>query len=603
MDDNNSSEFDRTIKIMEYLDMIGTKPGFYIERKPKFYSVLGGVLSISSICLLVIIFIIYSLKDFEKTPPNIIYSSIPSVGYNKIELEDEKIWIPMRIIDYYYNFVNHEGLIYPVINYCLAERLNYKESFHCTKKKRLEFKLCNETSMINNSNIYLINTPLDKLYCINMNDLVMGGFWDDLFLGYVKINLYFCKNGENFERNNTNCTSYDKIKEKIGYNNSLELEIYYPTIQFQPLNYNNPIVILYTQNFYQISKYSNKIDRLFLQNYMLIDEKGWFRNNKINNSYWGVSSINADYYATPITKDLINEGSTSRFYSLNIYLKSGIILYQRKYKNFLSTLLEKLPLIYIIFIIFQNTAKVFKLAEENKVLIKLLFENIRETRIKQDKKFNIIKVRNSQKFEPSTPYRNRKIKSDSNFFKFNGYSPSPHMIKKKFNSIKNFPNLSFKEKKIRQKSIDNFDKKLMNRLSLSHGISKQNEERFKDSSAMNLDIVSPCDTKYASEKLFPYIYYIFSVFIKNLNLNKNKLCFSEKFAKVYTFLTKIMDIRSYLFLIKEFNVLRTKILNQRKINFIKVNRNINTGTDSFFQDIDNLERENLRIFTQGKFNK
>ena len=585
MEGNNNNDSDRAKKILEYLDIFGTKPGFYIERKSKFYSVLGGSLSICSIFIIIIVFILFSLKDLERKSPNFISSSIQSEGYHKINIENEKIWIPMRIIDYYYNYINHEDIIYPVINYCLAERQSNKDGFHCAKKKQLHFKLCNETSMINKTEIYSISAPLDQLYCISTDGLVIGGSWDTLFLGYIKIDLYFCKNGEDFNENSPNCTTYGKIKEKIGTNNSLQFQIYYPTIQFQPMNYNNPINILYKQYFYLISKYSNKIDRLFLKKYSLNDERGWVSSNTVSNSYWALSSINGDYYATSIQKDLINDGSTSRFYSLNIYLEPDIILYERKYKKFFSILFENLPNTYIIFIVLENIVKLFKLAQENKLLVKLLFENVKEDRCKQDKKLSIMNgKKRSQNIEPMTPFRYRKIKSNLNFFKSGDNSPSVNIVKKKLSSNRNILKPSYKENRPGKKSIDNnFEKRLMRRLNFSHGINKKNEDGARDSSALNLNIVSHCNTKYVREKLFPYYYYLFSVFIKNLNLKNNNLCFSEKFAKVYTFLAKIMDIRNYLLLQKEFNTFRRNILDQKKVKFIEVNPNSNIDANFFDQ--------------------
>ena len=52
--------------------------------------------------------------------------------------------------------------------------------------KIINYKLCNETSMANNVNQYMINVELDKLYCIDMDDLSMGGSWDNEFLNYVE---------------------------------------------------------------------------------------------------------------------------------------------------------------------------------------------------------------------------------------------------------------------------------------------------------------------------------------------------------------------------------------------------------------------------------
>ena len=59
-------------------------------------------------------------------------------------------------------------------------------------------------------------------------------------------------------------------------------------------------------------------------------------------------------------------------------MEPGIALHERKYKNIWDIIIGGLPIIYVIFIIFENIAKIFKLAEEKKIMIELLFENLKE---------------------------------------------------------------------------------------------------------------------------------------------------------------------------------------------------------------------------------
>ena len=75
----------------------------------------------------------------------------------------------------------------------------------------------------------------------------------------------------------------------------------------------------------------------------------------------------------------MNEGSTSRFYSFNIYIKSDIVFYNRSYKKRIYLIFsEGLPIVNIVFIIFRFIAKVFKISSENKKITELLFENLKE---------------------------------------------------------------------------------------------------------------------------------------------------------------------------------------------------------------------------------
>ena len=108
--------------------------------------------------------------------------------------------------------------------------------------------------------------------------------------------------------------------------NSFEMEVFYPIVYYQPTNKSIPIFIKYTSYFYHFSRYSNKIDRLFLQKYILSNDDGWFAKKIENFSNWGCSSISGDSYTTGDKRDLINEGSSSRLYSFNIYLTGDIII-------------------------------------------------------------------------------------------------------------------------------------------------------------------------------------------------------------------------------------------------------------------------------------
>ena len=80
--------------------------------------------------------------------------------------------------------------------------------------------------MINNTDLFRIDIDLDKLYCIDMEDLDIGGSWDSDFLNLATLDLYICKNGIEYDESNPDCSSYDKIREIAGENDSFEFEMY-----------------------------------------------------------------------------------------------------------------------------------------------------------------------------------------------------------------------------------------------------------------------------------------------------------------------------------------------------------------------------------------
>ena len=88
-----------------------------------------------------------------------------------------------------------------------------------------------------------------------------------------------------------------------------------------------------------------------------------------------------DSYYSANDNDLMNEGSTSRAYSFNLYLEPGIILYTREYKKIYIIFSDFIPVAYFIFVIMKNMAKFFKKVENNKKIIELLIENLKESKI------------------------------------------------------------------------------------------------------------------------------------------------------------------------------------------------------------------------------
>ena len=92
---------------MQYFDFFGTTYNFYTNSKSKLYTILGCILSIISIihCLLVFFFII-SDDIFRKTP-TVTISSIHIIKLNS----EQKIWLPLRIVDYVNKYLNHSGII------------------------------------------------------------------------------------------------------------------------------------------------------------------------------------------------------------------------------------------------------------------------------------------------------------------------------------------------------------------------------------------------------------------------------------------------------------------------------------------------------------
>ena len=635
-------------QILKYLDLFGKKCSFYIEKTPKLYSVTGGILSIVSILICIVLFFFTSFNDFQRIYPTITFSSIQPNNSHKIKFGKEKIWIPWKIRDYSNNFVNHTNIFYPFIYNYYSINNSFGTGFEL-KVKQLNYTLCNQTSFINKSEIFYIDSSLDELYCIDMDDIDIGVDWALNYLSYIKFELYLCKEGIDYDENNPYCTKYENISNYIGKNNSLMISLYYPIVQFKANDTSNPINIIYRERFYQISRYTNKIDRIFLQKNILIDDNGWFTNKYNEISYWGLNDFQGDSYITGNKKDIMNEGSSSRVYSFDIYIEPTINTYFRTYKKIYIIFSECIPLIYIVFFIFNLVANFCKFHTINKKFLEFLFINLKgksdiyEKRVKELKELN----------EKSLNKLDKKALQNNSFKKINRYNlneknenvysnlssrknnlffkklQSP-IVEKMNNSIKDnsLEILNYKNPKelLSNKSNDIKDNKNVARPTIKSHLYLNNKKepsspnidriKLKRKSARKMSLVGnipmPIQSllkpgpkeqpkHFVHKTLFPSRFYFYAIFIKNLDvLNKTK-CVSKKFSKTYIFLTRLLDIYSYFDLVREFNVFKTCLLNESNINFIERGKKINIGEISFMKNIKEcFDNNNFRIFGKIK---
>ena len=167
--------------LFKLCDFYGTEFHWYFDYKPKYYTSCGGILSIISVICYVAIFIIFGLEDFKRAYPISSISTIPPLVHKTIQFGKQKIYLPWRIMDYSEKFINHKGILFPKIYY-FSNKYNNVTGLMETYYKILNYTLCNETSMRYLGNDFLIDMSLDNLYCIDMEDLNMGGSWNSEFV-------------------------------------------------------------------------------------------------------------------------------------------------------------------------------------------------------------------------------------------------------------------------------------------------------------------------------------------------------------------------------------------------------------------------------------
>jgi hypothetical protein len=128
------------------------------------------------------------------------------------------------------------------------------------------------------------------------------------------------------------------------------------------------------------------------------------------------------------------------------------------------------------------------------------------------------------------------------------------------------------------------------------------EEKKKKNSIYTLNFTKRgTKNNYAKNKLFPYKYYLFSIFIKNVDVNKESIFFPRKFINVYNFLCQLFDISTYLILQKEFQIIKSILMRGKYRALIENRQKINVNEHWFNHDMKEcLDYQKLSILGRVK---
>ena len=568
-------------KIFKLCDFYGSNFHWFFANKSKYYTFYGGIFSILTIFSWIIIFVIFGLDDLKRNNPISNTSTLPPKEIKNIQIGKEKLYLPWRIIDYNYKSVNHEGILYPKIYYFI-KKYNNITGIMDTYYNLIEYKLCNETSMKNLGNEFLLKAPIESLYCIDMEDLFIGGDWNSEYIKYIRFDLYLCKDGIKYNESNSNCTSYETLKNKIGKNNNWYFELMYPVVQFQPTIHEIPILILYKTYFYGLSIKTKKLDRLYLQEHIFEDKKGFIKNKSNNKTYWGLSSLKGDNYIIDEDNN-IKYGSNSLLYSLKITLDLGIIYYTRKYKNLIEILSDVFPILKIFSILFCFLGKLINEIKATKKLNEFIIYN------------NKNMMRGGRNNSPEKNKRNKSISVIK-------YSNKPSCGHK--DGLINKNNSNFLSNNLDDSSKINYispRKYKLNHNKFTHG----NENLNKNSlNIINVNVIKTNSSpfEFLSKEKYPLKFYFYALCLNKIMTKKknNYLSISEKFNKIFTFYTHLIDITAFISLFKQFEVLKKSLLksiNSKEFGYlINAQKFSNLLNNELFQDNSSLD-ENYRAKT------
>ena len=591
---------------LKFMDVFTVKFHLYTNNQPRFRNAFGGIMTFIFILLCIGILIGNSYDDLKRLNPISSKSEIVDSEPKIVNFNDEKIWIPFRMVTYEGKFVDHRGMLY-ILPYFVEGK--YKDGLGMDLQYHLlKYKLCNETSLVNRSNNYKINVKLNEVFCIDKDDILFGGSWNGNFINYLEINLHLCENGIEFNASNPRCSKMeDLLKDK---RTSYIFEIFYPVVQFQPTNLETPLAVIYRSYYYRLNNYNYKVQRLYLQENILSDDRSILFSNYKNSSYWGSSFLYGDNYILPYEN---NNYNSSRIYSLDIYMDDGCIYYTRTYKKLFLILSNIFPLFRIALFFLNKFTQHIKMTFVKRNLAGLIFEN------KSKSRSSIIKLNNFQKNiiesrnkiilsnNEDNPKEILKFNQINNYYIDNKYLNKINIYDKNFELKNNINEKKDNEKIIINNSINKSNISLKN----DNAIKILNKKDILLVNSKNKTIAFPGPLispnspkkkkKFSKYKSNLFSYYDFYCDYIYRIVNPRKFCsFSETYFIVSNYMCQLYDISNYIILVKQFILMNKALIDIYKENEIypsKPFKKININDSELINRLNmELKKEKSIIF-------
>lgn len=565
--------------VLKNIDFFGTSFNFYVENNRKYYNYIGGIFTIISILLYIMLILFLSKNDFQKKSPQIFSFSLPKDKENDSSnnLETKEIWIPIRIVSNEGNIINKLN-VFPTVYYDfenLTRSLKIEKSNvdnndlnKLNDNNTFQVKKCYETSFMNIKNKINIdiNIPINDLLCLDLNTIYSKYelfVSQNVIINYVNIDFFLCSNVYN---NNFNYS----CSNNLLYNNNeiWYLEMYYPTLQINANDKKAPMKTEYKKFFHILDTNINKIDNIFLQENIFKDDNKLFSfTQKKINSLWNINLLNSDY-------SYQNENEKNKKHSINYSIKLNIssekIYYIRRYKKFYEIFGEIFSLIFFIHLTIKELIKSIKIPFINQKLSALFFEKLQEKPNKFKQFFENLK-QNSKKFKTLNKKDDKKPGGEATLIRAKTYKENSSSLY--FVSYFNEKYIDRPSKKndetnnIKQRVISDNIKKNKNLCQEKMiGSEKKNNSKisydyFKVHSFKQKKGVIPSiknEKFFISVEIFPFKYYFCNYLFKILP--------NEKFSKVDYIMKKSFDIESYLEMFRQFNVIKNVFINSENEN-------------------------------------
>jgi hypothetical protein len=301
------------------LDIFGIGYSFLINGQDKLRTITGATFTLIYCVIILSLFFGFGVDLYLRKNPKVSFNTEIS-NYKMYNLSNKNFTYAYRVEDENGEIFLDDTVVYPVVYYGHYEIKN--GSWVLRELKELPRKRCLSLDTSTEKEAYY-NISLKNWFCVDFDNMSLGGNWDGNFVTFLQINIYQCNNST---RNNT-CKTEEQIihtlKHPRSSGNLFFSDLSLNLVPFMN-NYENPFKTNLVNNYYLLSLELAKRKIFTLKNTYINNDVGWFFEDVKRNSVITTDTVFPDM-------TLKDKWDQNLLYSSYLYLGNKIDTYYRSY--------------------------------------------------------------------------------------------------------------------------------------------------------------------------------------------------------------------------------------------------------------------------------
>jgi hypothetical protein len=536
-------------KILHMLDTTGVKPQFLLEGKKSYTTTLGGVISLLNLIILGLLIYAFGKNFFERTEPSMIQNLIYPERYPNYTLGvDMNFSYAARLEDFDGNVIKNRNLVYIDFIYYHYEIQN--GIWVLLNKTLLDYDLCTEKNFEKPD--FYNKLSLNTAYCPKLNNLQVGGGWDESYIKYVRMFVRPCYEGK-VNNKGEKCGTEAEYKEI--FKNRLFFYNYYQEYFVDSDNYEKPMDVVYTNQYFMLDPIIMKKAMFFFRSGTITTDYGWIL--KDEQSY---SKLTYDTLITDsISVSQLPEGQKNIIGEIHLKFSKKQERFTRIYTKIQNLAANVGGIIKVFYSINVVITSFFTIHMMNFNFINFLFSDIQNN---NDDKSNLHENFNNSKNLTRTLYL-----SNTNNFNLT--------TAKRGDVLKSYYN----NKIIPKSPVLNSDN--------THNQTFKIKDKEVMDNSQNIPVVdSPV------KRQFNHIHFSLKKYLKRHLFCK--MTYSKRFSFFEEKLESIMDIKNYLIISYENLMLRNEAVNENSNFNFAINCKPDDENKSIVEDNKNITMKSVK---------